>query len=747
MLKSTIVMTTVLALSAAGSPSVASPSAADDDAVVGRLIAVSGRTADGPARRGEPIQFDSDLRFLILGEEGPIEVGPEGLEGAAIGDVIEAIVSADGDVLAYEVIEEGGTAEDAVATLPRPGSRSVTPPHNVTIFNMTPEGVAIPGNFAGLLDDAMDMVQRFWLHQSSGAIDFQTVNVINLPGALPSCDPFYNNFQVWADAMNLYSDLNGLTGSDRLSWEFIDGETRWIDREHIVVNVPAGCDFAGLGSLMSLDWTVGGLSFNSVGEGHWWHEVNEWQTPQQVREEIVVDWAQLIAHELGHNLSLIHANILFCTDGLDASLDRAMRPGCFIHEYADTMDVMGYSLMGTMGNLSSAALDFLGLETGYLDVTRTHQGQDLTLLSRSETSGQRSARIEDPWTGEVYWIERRDDGGDGWDRISQTRWMETHSLWANFVDHSVEWWTYPHGFRIVRQLSESAAPDQAVLGHFGTAILPHQSASPGFVSGSTSWLTYLSEPSAFEAASGAFTVRFDAQHFPSWLPPHERVEPHFTVEFAEPRPCQVPGLEHLGYLHPDCVPPRCEPLSTRSFGDVAPGSAFHCYIEWMSAEGIGGGWPDRTFRPRVVVTREQLATFLFRTAGGDDLLFTGPSEPTFRDKPATSPFFTSVEWLAGEGISGGWPDGTFRPRNVVTREQLAAFLYRMAGSPAFTAPTSATFSDVRVGTPFFHYIEWLAQTGITAGWPDGTFRPRNTVTREQTAAFLWRAVNSAQVIG
>ena len=81
----------------------------------------------------------------------------------------------------------------------------------------------------------------------------------------------------------------------------------------------------------------------------------------------------------------------------------------------------------------------------------------------------------------------------------------------------------------------------------------------------------------------------------------------------------------------------------------------------------------------------------------------------------------------------------FRPANSITREAMAAFLYRAAGEPRFTPPETPSFVDVTSSSPFFKQVEWMANTQVSIGWPDGTFRPGINITREATAAFLHRA--------
>lgn len=109
-------------------------------------------------------------------------------------------------------------------------------------------------------------------------------------------------------------------------------------------------------------------------------------------------------------------------------------------------------------------------------------------------------------------------------------------------------------------------------------------------------------------------------------------------------------------------------------------------------------------------------------------------------------FGMQIEWMFHEGISTGWPEAdgtrTYRGLQPIARDAMAAFLYRLHGSPEYTPPTEATFTDVAVGTQFFKEIEWLASVGVTTGWTldngDKQFRPLEPVNRDAMAAFLYR---------
>ena len=87
-------------------------------------------------------------------------------------------------------------------------------------------------------------------------------------------------------------------------------------------------------------------------------------------------------------------------------------------------------------------------------------------------------------------------------------------------------------------------------------------------------------------------------------------------------------------------------------------------------------------------------------------------------------------------LVNGYADGSFRPTTVVSRQSLAAMLYRRAGSPVFTPPAVPSFSDVPTTHPFFKEIEWLKHEGISTGYGDGTFRAAAPLTRQASAALL-----------
>lgn len=126
----------------------------------------------------------------------------------------------------------------------------------------------------------------------------------------------------------------------------------------------------------------------------------------------------------------------------------------------------------------------------------------------------------------------------------------------------------------------------------------------------------------------------------------------------------------------------------------------------------------------------------------------GPSNPFTDVFEGVTDHYAHILWLVDEGVSEGWRngDGTFsyKPYSDVARADMAAFLYRLAGSPAFEpgAADLSAFSDVDASTPHYKEILWLASTGISEGWGIGDgnreFRAYKSIARIDMAAFLHR---------
>ena len=182
------------------------------------------------------------------------------------------------------------------------------------------------------------------------------------------------------------------------------------------------------------------------------------------------------------------------------------------------------------------------------------------------------------------------------------------------------------------------------------------------------------------------------------------------------------------------------PCVSQPFSDVAVSHPFCKEIKWVKDAGVSTGFGDGTYRPADDVTRQAMAAFMARLAG---VTPAACSSPPFIDVPVGHPFCKEIKWLKGAGISTGFGDGTFRPADPVTRQAMAAFMARLA-TATLTPCTSTPFGDVAVTHPFCKEIKWLKEVEVSTGFPGGTYRPSDVVTRQAMAAFLARLQRQQQ---
>lgn len=190
----------------------------------------------------------------------------------------------------------------------------------------------------------------------------------------------------------------------------------------------------------------------------------------------------------------------------------------------------------------------------------------------------------------------------------------------------------------------------------------------------------------------------------------------------------------LGSIEPTIPLPTsfCFAVETGAFGfpDV-PGDTFYAdSVSWAVNSNVTTGFADGTFRPGDVVTRAQVAVFLWRLSCSP----TTAESSAFGDVPGGVYYSEPVAWLVGTGITSGTGPGSFSPEAPVDRGQMAVFLHRLAGTPL---AIDAGFGDV-TDQYFAGAVSWLSAEGITAGYPDGLFHPLDAVSRGQMVTFLDR---------
>ena len=169
-------------------------------------------------------------------------------------------------------------------------------------------------------------------------------------------------------------------------------------------------------------------------------------------------------------------------------------------------------------------------------------------------------------------------------------------------------------------------------------------------------------------------------------------------------------------------------------------------IEVLANRGITDGCePDlKLYCPDQPVTRAQMATFLIRALGETGASTSGPSR--FTDVPDDSWYRPYVERLAELEISVGYPDGTFRPKEPVTRAHMALFLTRAFDGLAPVETPTGVFDDVPADVSYAAAVEGILAAGITQGCqktPVRNYCPNDPLRRDHLATFLARALQAS----
>ena len=173
-----------------------------------------------------------------------------------------------------------------------------------------------------------------------------------------------------------------------------------------------------------------------------------------------------------------------------------------------------------------------------------------------------------------------------------------------------------------------------------------------------------------------------------------------------------------------------------SFSDVLGSAWYADYVAYLAARGIVSG-NNGAFNPDEGITRAEFVTILARMSG-DDL--SGYKTSAFSDVSTDSWYLAAVQWANKAGIASGY-DGKFNPNETITREQMAAMLYRYAAYKGTVSNTEGMsvreFSDYSSISSWAQApIQWAMNNKILSGNTDGSFAPQSSATRAQAAKML-----------
>ncbi|MCL2837613.1 MAG: chitobiase/beta-hexosaminidase C-terminal domain-containing protein [Oscillospiraceae bacterium] len=188
------------------------------------------------------------------------------------------------------------------------------------------------------------------------------------------------------------------------------------------------------------------------------------------------------------------------------------------------------------------------------------------------------------------------------------------------------------------------------------------------------------------------------------------------------------------------TPPPIDPQPPAGlpFVDVNRGDWFYNYVEYAFNNGLMNGVSATHFAPNAPTTRAMFVTVLWRLANSPNI----GGESQFVDVASGTWYSQAVNWAAANGIVLGISETEFAPHVEITREQMAAIIYRSLNillDEWFATQMYFIFEDADEISDFArNAIQTLANMGLMQGNADGTFNPQNTATRAEMAAVIMR---------
>ena len=192
-----------------------------------------------------------------------------------------------------------------------------------------------------------------------------------------------------------------------------------------------------------------------------------------------------------------------------------------------------------------------------------------------------------------------------------------------------------------------------------------------------------------------------------------------AVTFAPPQPASLP------------------------FCDVAQGDWFREAVAYVYDTKLMNGTSPDQFSPWATTTRGMIVTILYRYEGSP-----AAGSSSFPDVPQGEYYAAPVAWAAANGVVNGYETGLFEPQNPITREQMAAILYRYAQRKGLDVSGGADLSlyaDAGRVSPYaVDAMAWAVHTGLITGVDSTTLQPGGSAVRAQVATILMRFCQYAQ---
>lgn len=180
-----------------------------------------------------------------------------------------------------------------------------------------------------------------------------------------------------------------------------------------------------------------------------------------------------------------------------------------------------------------------------------------------------------------------------------------------------------------------------------------------------------------------------------------------------------------------------ETPSETKFNDVSANDWFASAVDYVTGKGMMNGTADNTFSPKANTTRGMVVTVLYRLENQSST-----SAASFTDVASGAYYANAVAWANANGIVSGYGSGKFGPNDKVTREQLAAILYRYAQYKKYDVSGANSldgYTDVQsVSSYAVPALQWANAAGVVTGKSGSKLDPKGNATRAEVAAMLMR---------
>ena len=174
-------------------------------------------------------------------------------------------------------------------------------------------------------------------------------------------------------------------------------------------------------------------------------------------------------------------------------------------------------------------------------------------------------------------------------------------------------------------------------------------------------------------------------------------------------------------------------MAEQYYSDVAEDHWAYSWVDYMHGKGYIHGYPDGTYRPDQNITRAEFVTILNYVLNSRN-----PANKDFTDVTSEDWFYDQIQWAAGAGYLSGYSDGSAKPNQYITREEAAVVVSKAYHLKVNESGEDYTDTD-KASDWALPFIKTLTNNAILNGDGNGTFRPKDNILRAEVAVMIAKA--------